>query len=401
MRRVLCLSVPSLLVVGLIGFLAGCGGTQPLPEAKRPGPIRDDGGAVPIVQAGAAAAPKPKPQPKKAPPANTSPFPNESPDNIFVSGGSEPLMTAAAPPATDPADLFAVAAGHAAFDSTKFQVAAASVVAPQPPANAVTLPEGFTPLPEYGFSPDGHPLRIRGETDKKVMAFIPGGSVRVGSNDGPPETTPEFVAFLDPFYMDVTEVTLKEFEAYRAAMKEEKKRVPPPPGNTPTQGGDYPVIGIAWGDATTYVRWAKKELPTEAEFEKAARGPDAFPHPWGHGRPVWPRPREVSTLTPVGLFPGDTSPYGVYDLAGNAREWLSDWYSATGHQEAAKTAATRTLTNWAGPRKADKGSQRVIKGSGPAWELYHRAGADMHEKLPNVGFRGVLRLKPSADAAGA
>ncbi|OYW19056.1 MAG: hypothetical protein B7Z55_09570, partial [Planctomycetales bacterium 12-60-4] len=104
---------------------------------------------------------------------------------------------------------------------------------------------------------------------------------------------------------------------------------------------------------------------------------------------------------PVGKFPGDVSQYGIYDLAGNAREWTQDWFSPTAHQEGARVANTKTLTNWTGPKKAAQGSQRVIKGAGPNWEVFYRWGADMHERKPEVGFRCILRITPpAASAAG-
>ncbi len=311
-------------------------------------------------------------------------------------------MTANPEPAYQPSEYFVVAYGQPGVTSSQFQVAAAAGGGTGAARTDLKLPSGFEAVPAYGYSPDGYPLRIRGTTDQKLMAFVPGGTVRVGFPAGPEEVRPEFVTFLDPFYMDVTEVTVGEFERFRQAQREAEKRVPKVPLNS-TSPPAHPVLGITWGDASVYARWAGKELPTEAQFEKAARGSEGFLHPWGNGRPIWTAAREPSTITGVAKFAGDMSPYGIYDLAGNAREWSLDWYSPKAHQEAAQIASKQTLVNWSGPKKSAQGNQRVIKGSGPNWEVWYRQGAGMGESLPNVGFRCVLPLaspSPSSTAAG-
>lgn len=99
-----------------------------------------------------------------------------------------------------------------------------------------------------------------------------------------------------------------------------------------TARDSLPVTSVTWFDASNFCRWSRKRLPTEAEWEKAARGPKGFEYPWGNN---WDA-KKISTMSEddqapysaVGSYPGDQSAYGVYDMAANVAEWVEDWYDA-------------------------------------------------------------------------
>jgi len=185
--------------------------------------------------------------------------------------------------------------------------------------------------PAYQTGPE-YPKDLVGK-DGAPMALVPAGEFAMGSAaDGP-----EHRVFLDAFYMDRFEVTAARY----AKFMETTGRTPPffwEEVKLATDG-ERPVIGVDWIDADAYCTWAGKRLPTEAEWEKAARGTDQRTYPWGNDEPssqlsnysvdgkrAW---QGMSTLSPVGSFEAGKSPHGIYDMAGNVWEWVADWYDAT------------------------------------------------------------------------
>ena len=178
------------------------------------------------------------------------------------------------------------------------------------------------------------------------MVLVPGGEFFMGSTreevdraiaeckgTGVPESNckewherelPRHRLNLDAFHIDRHEVTNAQFARFIQA------------GNNAqgdwrqyASGKDqHPVVNVTWHDAVAYCKWAGKRLPTEAEWEKAARGTDGRRYPWGE---TWEPSRAngnmtVKTTTPVGSYPTGTSPYGIHDMAGNVWEWVSSLY---------------------------------------------------------------------------
>jgi formylglycine-generating enzyme required for sulfatase activity len=221
------------------------------------------------------------------------------------------------------------------------------------------------------------------------MALVPGGVFLFGHGGESDHALAAHPVELDPYYIDITEVTLGQFEAFMDAMRSDGRLVPTPANAGASQS--HPALGVAWGDALRYAEWAGKALPTEAEWELAARGPQTFVHPWGNGRAVWATHREIGQIDAVGSFNTDRSVFGVLDTAGNAREWVFDLYAdKTAHSAGSLGGAA--VKNPTGPRRPSLANHRVIKGGGPHWELWHRASGNMSAPPPDVGFRCVLRM---------
>jgi formylglycine-generating enzyme required for sulfatase activity len=162
------------------------------------------------------------------------------------------------------------------------------------------------------------------------MLFVPAGDFLMGSLDGEPDEAPPRRVTLPPFYIDKFEIT---HEQYANFIKAAGHRPPIdwPKGIMPAKLAKHPVVNVTFADAEAYALWAGKRLPTEAEWEKAARGSTGFTYPWGDlttGKKTASGDTAKQHTWPVGSFPDDQSPFGVMDMAGNVWEWTSSWYDA-------------------------------------------------------------------------
>lgn len=278
-----------------------------------------------------------------------------------------------------------------------------------------------------GFLPADDPRR-------DGMVFVPAGRFLMGSTEEEIESihrayggsrklyeneVPQRELELDAYFVDRTEVTQAQYHAFVEAtghpvpfVEREWARLynwkegRPPPGLA-----EHPVVLVSYDDAVAYCRWARKSLPTEAEWEKAARGPRGSRYPWGAN---WDRSRlnsaarwsvheldtielwkawwddvyhgtlrgEVVTTMPVGSFPAGASPYGAFDMAGNVFEWTATWYQPY------------PGSAYENPEFGEK--YRVVRGGD--WYLdpiYTRASARLRSppehKVPTIGFRCVCR----------
>lgn len=372
-------------------LLAGCGGGKD----AAPAPITPPGGAAAPIRSAAPAAPVQPAAKAAAPKAATTPAApaiEAEPGTLFEVVGEGPTYDIVGTVPNHQGELLAAISPSGSGDSSSFEIVQAP---PAPktgrPNSAFKLPEGFSAVPEAGYSDDGLPLRIVGDRDGGLMALIPAGVSVLGSNTGPTESQPEVPTYLDPFYMDVTEVTLERYGRLVAQRKDAGVSPPQIPSNSGSPA-THPATGISYSGAHAFAKWSGKDLPTEAEWEKAVRGPGNFAHPWGNDRAVWPRTRTREQLDPVNDFRTDISAYGVIDLAGNAREWCLDWFSSEGHKDAVAAAKGSELRGWKGARRPSAEGLRVVKGNGPNWTVWERMGVAERDKPNTVGFRCVLRV---------
>jgi eukaryotic-like serine/threonine-protein kinase len=283
------------------------------------------------------------------------------------------------------------------------------------PTSTETLAPTVTSTPKPSLTATLAPgdTRTR-ETDGMKMVYIPVGEFIMGANasenevgcsdpyimsfnTGPCNQEPSHTVTLDAFWIDQTEVTFAEYakclldgacsvtETQRVhcgqfkycdvpITPEEQTNLLEPGFQTTrfaySRGGsiinkpiiyvkkeyaDYPVIDVTWEDAQKYCQWAGGRLPTEAEWEKAARGTNGNIYPWGGdqfvtGDAVLGQP--VERTTAVGTHPKDKSPFGVFDMAGNVAEWVADFYAADYYSQSPSS----------NPMGPEKGMKRVLRG---------------------------------------
>jgi len=168
------------------------------------------------------------------------------------------------------------------------------------------------------------------------QVHIPEGTFRMGGLDvrRAPNELPEHDVALDAFWMDQLEVTNAMYglcvSADVCAPPQDFKSQRRPSYFDNPEFKDYPVIYVTWGQAKAYCEWAERRLPTEAEWERAARGDDFRTFPWGEDEAdglLANFNMLVGDTSRVGTYPAGASPFGVFDMAGNVAEWVNDFYS--------------------------------------------------------------------------
>lgn len=384
-----------LIVAGVFGTLTGCScESEPqILEAKRTQNTTSS-----KVKAPKKRSVKRKQQRKKTV-KETQPEIVGNPDDQFeVMDYVHNFKIQKTPTNNDSKDQFAVVLpAREEVDSTSFVILKNATQDEQnKPDSSFELPDGFSAVEEAGYSDRGLPNRIRCEKDYSEMVLVPVGVSTQGTNEGEKNEAPQFVIYQNDFYIDVHEVTLEQYRRWRSEMIGKKGKVPNQAMNN-SQPADFPALGIFYSDALNYARTMGKQLPLETQWEKAARGETGFLYPWGNGRPLWSKNRKLGQIDSVRSFSGDLSPYGVFDLSGNAREWCRDWYSEKSYQGASRFADAGVVRKWTGPKRAVVPSTRVVRGNQNSWEVTRRAGENMRTPSADVGFRCVLNLPEASE----
>jgi len=271
-------------------------------------------------------------------------------------------------------------------------------IAPVPTATssstATSKPSTATaaPSPTLGIG-----SRTVSEQDGMTLVYVPAGEFLMGSADSDPDASsdekPQHKVTLDSYFIDRTEVTKDQYQKCVAAGKCAA------PLCNGTGQADHPVVCVRWQDATNYCAWAGRRLPTEAEWEKAARGTDGRIYPWGNETVAgnllnfcdrncsydW---RETAVddgyagMAPVESYPAGANPYGALDMAGNVWEWVADWYDDNYY-------ASSPAQN---PMGSASGQYRVLRGG--SWgdrqrdvRAAYRDGGGPDKWIGYVGFR--------------
>ncbi len=249
-------------------------------------------------------------------------------------------------------------------------------------------PAGTVPSPRAQENTSSIVSEITGK-DGVPMVSIPAGQFMMGSPDSEGDEHPRHQVTLDGFYMDKFEVTVARYTEFVRA-----KNRPKPVYWDQVDSSKYknlPVVGVDWHDAKAYCEWAGKRLPTEAEWEKAARGMDGRTYPWGNEQPtarlanfgkVFTTNVYDKRLAPVDSYEAGNSPYGLHYMAGNAWEWMADWYGADYYE----SSPARN------PKGPSSGQYRVLRGGswndGPG--TIRSATRDRNWPAPryaDIGFR--------------
>jgi formylglycine-generating enzyme required for sulfatase activity len=252
---------------------------------------------------------------------------------------------------------------------------------------AISQPSFSIQLPVY----DGKPGVETGQEcinpkDSAVMVWVPAGSFLMGSKEeNASDETPQRSVQISGMWIYKTEVTVAQYKVFCATTKREFPKLP-----AQSAADNFPIVLITWHDAIAYSKWAGANLPTEAEWEKSARGTDGRTYPWGN---VWDATRcntadagPRRTVT-VGSYPNGSSLYGCLDMIGNVWEWCADWYGEAYYKKP-------LIENPTGP---NEGNRRVIRGaswlSTESWfsRCSLRLGLHPGGRLDIIGFRCVVR----------
>jgi formylglycine-generating enzyme required for sulfatase activity len=268
---------------------------------------------------------------------------------------------------------------------------------------------GLRPTPTEEPTPAALGDTMTRTSDGMVMVYVPAGELQMGKEEGYGDEGPVHKVYLDGFWIDQTEVTNEQFAVFLNEQGNQEEggatwlNIDAEDCLIEQAGGEYgpksgyakhPVVQVKWYGATAYCEWAGGRLPTEAEWEYAARGPESRMFPWGDEFDCslcnsWKAGCDGYDRTaPVGSFPGGASWCGVHDMIGNVWEWVADWYDSEYY-------ANSPSENPTGP---SSGTYRVLRGG--SWYLpEHAATARAYRgnDLPflSYGFLGFRCVRDS------
>ncbi len=274
---------------------------------------------------------------------------------------------------------------------------------PTPTPLPPTVPPTLTPvpLPAATEAPTLVPISLAGPQsgtkmvwiDGSQLAYVPAGDFIMGMGIG---NAPQKTVSLDSYWIGVTDVTNKQ---YAQCVVTGNCAAPAQEIGTPVYTnpdyGDYPAVGVTWDMAANYCKWAGGSLPSEAQWEKAARGPNGGVYPWGNDNAGCDLLNFLGCLghgSGVLSYPAGRSPYGLFDMEGNVYQWVNDFYDPNYYD-------SMPAQNPTGPAGGD---MRVIRGSSFEADTTQLLSAIRHFGAPayhsrDLGFRCVVN-KPVAFA---
>jgi len=272
------------------------------------------------------------------------------------------------------------------------------------------------PLP---VAPDGTQALPCVEPPPPGLACVPGGPFIRGSDDGPANTRPRATVWLQTYYMDLNEVTFAEYKECQKAGKCGKAGPLYNDFSRPRQ----PMVGMSWYDADTYCKVQGKQLPTEAQWEKAARGPEGALYPWGDepvtceraiikdsrgrscGVPKKGSKPEKGRTFEIGARAAGV--YGLYDMSGNAWEWVADWSSKSYDECGADCSGVDPRGPCGGAEPCEGRKERVVRGGSWYWDasyataIYRRTHVPGNRPYHHFGFRCAASPAQAAALAQA
>jgi len=316
------------------------------------------------------------------------PPPETKPTQVVT---AQPKQTAGNATLTLPANPAELTPTHA----SPLAMAGTTPGAEMSPTTIRPLPSGFTARSDARVNSSGWPQAIVGKRDGAPMVLVPGGIFTMGNDSASAAEAPAHKVSLSTYYIDQHEVTVHQFKLFLAEMHyrgkparswSEDLRLSP--------SESLPMVMVNARDAEAYSEWALKQLPTEAQWEMAARSTDGRLYPWGSEPIKLPKPHAQGQLEPVMSVPEDVSAYRVHDLGGSVLEWTKDWYDSKYYRQ----LTSSPVVNPNGPTAQPRSLEQVVKGDRKSGSAASRQGIMREKRLNYVGFRCVL---PVEDKGGA